>query len=280
MLITLRPAVEKDIEACAKAMYTAFITVDKQHGFPSYFTDFNHAKDAAKSLITNPHGYGIVATENNRVIASAFINEKRPTRAIGPVSVHPDFQGKGIGRKLMENLLERAQDAPSIRLTQDAFNTTSLSLYTSFGFALVESLVWIEGKFKNTPTNVPVIHPIQEENRNGCIELCQNVAGIHRVPDNLTDTHCRIQNEHITAYTVGLSTDGYTFAETENEMRALMLGMAAQKMGTLSCLMPTQYTDLLLWCLSEGFKIKKPLNLMVKGAYQKPNGFYFPNLLY
>lgn len=280
MSITLRPAVETDTESCAEAMYTAFITVDKQHGFPSYFTDLDHAKDAAKSLITNPYGYGIVATENNRVIASAFMNEKRPTRAIGPVSVHPDFQGKGIGRKLMESLLERAQDAPSIRLTQDAFNTTSLSLYTSLGFALVESLVWIEGKFKNKPDNVPAVHPIQEENRNDCIELCQRVAGFNRVPDNLTDAHCRIREGHITAYTLGLSTDGYTIAQTEDDVRALMLGIGAQKSGTLSCLMPTQYTGLLLWCLSEGFKIKKPLNLMAKGAYQKPNGFYFPNLLY
>lgn len=280
MPITIRQATQNDIETCAEAMYVAFITVDKKHGFPSYFTDLNHAKDAARSLITNPHGYGIVATDNNQVIASAFMNEKRPIRAIGPVSVHPNYQGRGIGRQLMEHLLDRAQNAPSVRLTQDAFNTTSLSLYTSLGFALVESLVWIEGKFKNMPQNVPQVSPITQKNRAECIALCQKIMGFDRVPDNLTDAHCIIQNGHITAYTVGLSTDGYTVAETENDMHALMLGIAAQKPGTLSCLIPTRHTSLLLWCLTEGFKIRKPLNLMVKGHYQIPNGIYFPNLLY
>lgn len=280
MPITIRKAIQNDIEACAEAMYVAFITVDKKHGFPSYFTDLNHAKDAARSLITNPHGYGIVATDNTQVIASAFMNEKRPIRAIGPVSVHPNYQGRGIGRQLMEHLLDRAQDAPSVRLTQDAFNTTSLSLYTSLGFALVESLVWIEGKFKNMPQNVPQISPITQKSRADCVALCQKVMGFDRVPDNLTDAYCIIQNGHITAYTIGLSTDGYTVAETEDDMQALMLSIAAQKPGTLSCLIPTRHTSLLLWCLTEGFKIRKPLNLMVKGHYQIPNGIYFPNLLY
>ena len=280
MSITIRQATQNDIDACAEAMYEAFITVDQKHGFPSYFTDLPHAKDAARSLITNPHGYGIVATDNHQVIASAFMNEKRPIRAIGPVSVHPNHQGRGIGRQLMEHLLNRAQDALSVRLTQDAFNTISLSLYTSLGFALVESLVWIEGKFKTLPPNVDTIYPITEKNRDDCIALCQKVTGFDRVPDNLTDTHCVIKNNRITAYTVGLSTDGYTVAETENDMRTLMLGIAAQKSGTLSCLMPTRHTTLLLWCLNEGLKIRKPLNLMVKGHYQHPNGIYFPNLLY
>jgi len=279
MPITILQSFKTDIETCAESMYTAFITVDKQHGFPSYFTDLNHAKDAARNMITSEQGYGIVATDNNRVIASAFMNEKRPIRAIGPVSVHPDFQGRGIGRKLMEHLLKRAQGAPSVRLTQDAFNTTSLSLYTSLGFALVASLVWIEGKFKNIPENVPEIYPIREENRKDCIALCKKVTGFNRVPDNLTNAHCVIKDQRVAAYTLSLSTDGYTVAETEDDMHALMLGIATQKSGTLSCLMPTRYTHLLLSSISEGFKSKKPLNLMVKVDYQQPKGFYFPNLL-
>jgi predicted N-acetyltransferase YhbS len=141
MSISFRQATHRDIEACAESMYVAFITVDKQYGFPSYFTDLTHARDVARNLITNPHGYGVVAIDNTRIVASAFMDEKRQIRATGPVSAHPDFQGRGIGRGLMAHLLTRARDAASVRLTQDAYNMTSLSLYTSLGFALAESLV-------------------------------------------------------------------------------------------------------------------------------------------
>ncbi|MGA1195399.1 MAG: GNAT family N-acetyltransferase [Candidatus Latescibacterota bacterium] len=279
MSITIRQIFETDTETCADSMYIAFTTVDQKHGFPSYFTDRNHATHATQSLITNPHIYGIVATENNRVIASAFMNEKRPIRSIGPVSVHPHFQGHGIGRKLMEHLLKRAQDAPSIRLTQDAFNTTSLSLYTSLGFALVESLVWIEGKFKNKPHNNAQIVALDTSNYNDCLALCNQVLGFYRGPDTFTDVWGIFRNNQLTAYTTGLSADGYTLAQTEDDLRTLILGLATQQLDTLSFLLPTHHTTFLLWCLSSGLKIKKPLNLMAKGNYQPPNGLYFPNLL-
>lgn len=280
MSITIRQAFETDIETCAESMYMAFTTIDQKHGFPSYFTDRNHATQATRNLLTHPHIYSIVATENNRVIASAFMNEKRPIRSIGPVSVHPHYQGHGIGRKLMEHLLNRAQDAPNIRLTQDAFNTTSLSLYTSLGFALVESLVWIEGQFKNTPHHNTQIVSLDTSNYDDCITLCNQVLGFYRGPDDFTEVNGIFKNNQLTAYATGLSVDGYTIAQTENDLRTLILGIAAQKLGTLSFLLPTRYTALLLWCIHSGLKIKKPLNLMAKGAYQQPNGFYFPNLLY
>jgi hypothetical protein len=57
------------------------------------------------------------------------------------------------------------------------------------------------------------------------------------------------------------------------------LGLATQQLDTLSFLLPTHHTTFLLWCLSSGLKIKKPLNLRAKGNYQPPNGLYFPNLL-
>jgi len=280
MSITFRQATESDFKTCAESMYIAFKTVDQKHGFPSYFTNLHHAQDAARSLITNPDAYNVVATENNRIIASAFMNEKRDICGIGPVSVHPDYQGQGIGRKIMEHLLERAQNADSIRLTQDAFNTTSLSLYTSLGFALVESLTWIEGKLKNIPSTNSDIRRLNQSDHTHCIDLCTQILGFYRGPSTFSDTFGLFQNNELTAYTTCLSTDGYTLAQTEEDMRNLIIGLAAQQSGTISFLLPTQHTQLLLWCLGEGLKIKKPLNLMVKGEYQPPNGIYFPNLLY
>lgn len=138
----------------------------------------------------------------------------------------------------------------------------------------------MEGKFKNLPEKGCEIQPIREENRDACAALCQKVTGFNRVPDHLAGAACIIKDQRVTAFTLNLSTDGYSVAETQADMRELMQGFAAQNSGTLSCLMPTRNSHLFHWCLKEGFKIRKPLNLMVKGDYQPPNGCYFPNLLY
>jgi len=280
MMVSIRQTTEADIEGCAQAMYVAFLTIDKRHHFPSYFTDLDHAKMAARTLITNDNTYSLVGESEGRIVGSAFMNETRPIRAIGPVSVHPDFQKKGIGHRLMDMLLDRASDAPSVRLTQDAFNTGSLALYTSLGFNTVESLALVQGKFKSQPASDFEFRPVLKTDYDECIALCQKVAGFDRVPSNPIDMFCVLRDGHITAYTVTLSTEGYTLGKSEDDVRALILNIAAKKSGDLAFLVPHTYPELLRWCLSEGLHITKPLNLMVKGQYQTPAGVYLPNLLY
>ena len=46
----------------------------------------------------------------------------------------------------MQAVIERGATRASIRLVQEAFNTTSLSLYTSLGFDVKEPLALIAGK--------------------------------------------------------------------------------------------------------------------------------------
>lgn len=280
MRVSIRQATEADVEECAQAMYAAFLTIGKRHHFPSYFTDLDHAKSAAHRLTTNDHTYGLVAESEGRIVGSAFMNEARPIRAIGPVSVHPDFQGRGIGHRLMDVLLDRANTAPSVRLTQDAFNTSSLGLYTSLGFNTVESLALVHGKLKSQPPTDFEFRPIFKTDYEECVALCQKVAGFDRVPSNPTDMYCVLRNNQITAYTVDLSTDGYTLSTSKEDICALILHIAAIKSGSLEFLIPHSYPDLIRWCLSEGLRITKPLNLMVKGNYQKPKGTYLPNFLY
>ena len=280
MTVTIRPATESDSNACGDAMYVAFHTVDQQHGFPSYFTDRDHAQQAARSLITADHVYSLIAEGNGRILGSVFMNEKRPIRAIGPVSVHPDVQNRGIGRKFMDHLLDRASNAVGVRLTQDAFNVASLSLYTSLGFSIAESLVILTGKCTTQPPADITVRPVRETERQACIDLSTRVLGFDRVPQSLLDLQCVIRKGHLTAYTAELSVDGYTIAETEDDIRVLIQAIAAQKSSPCSFLLPMRYTTLLRNCLIDSFRITKPLNLMVKGQYQSPKGYYLPNLLY
>ena len=69
-------------------------------------------------------------------------------------------------------------------------------------------------------------------------------------------------------------------AESEADMRALLLGVAAATAAPLALLVPTRQPSLLRWCLAEGLRAEKPLTLMAMGKYQEPQGCYFPSGIY
>ena len=69
-------------------------------------------------------------------------------------------------------------------------------------------------------------------------------------------------------------------SETEQDMRALVLGAASMSSEPVSFLLPTRQASFFRWCLREGLRVLKPGTLMAMGIYQEPNGCYFPSVLY
>ena len=89
-------------------------------------------------FIPHPLIWGVVAEIDGRIVGSNFLDERDPIRGVGPITVDPEGQNAGVGRKLMEAVLERGEGAPGVRLLQDAFHMRSLSLYASLGFDVKE----------------------------------------------------------------------------------------------------------------------------------------------
>ena len=70
-------------------------------------------------------------------------------REIGPIAVHPDYHGKGIGKKLMNGVMSLVNSPnKSFRLLVNTHNPVSFSLYLSMGFQVQMSCV----VFSNLPT--------------------------------------------------------------------------------------------------------------------------------
>ena len=69
-------------------------------------------------------------------------------------------------------------------------------------------------------------------------------------------------------------------AETDEDMRALLLGAAALGPGPLAFLLPVRQAALFRWCLAEGLRVVKPMTLMTMGEYRQPSGSYFVSVLY
>ena len=144
--MNLRSPAAADTEACGRIIYEAFKGINEAHGFPPDFPSMEVATQLAEAFIANPSIFAVIAEVDGKVVGSNFLWEGDPIRSVGPISVDPAAQGAGIGRRLMQAVLERGKDAAGIRLVQDAFNTRSISLYASLGFQAKEPLMLMSGR--------------------------------------------------------------------------------------------------------------------------------------
>jgi predicted N-acetyltransferase YhbS len=287
MSISIRPAVAEDAEACGRTMYDAFKSIADAHGFPPDFPSAEAGTQLAAMLIAHPSVFGVVAEEDGRVIGSNFMAEGDPIRAIGPITVDPAHQGGGIGRRLMQAVLDRATGAAGVRLVADAFNTRSVSLYASLGFEVKEPLLLMRGMPRSGPEPGASVRPLTADDIGTCARLC---AAVHDVEQSaeLRDalgafTPFAVEREgrmtgYLTAPTFWLTNHGV--AETEADMKALIAGAAAASPEPASFLLPVRQASLFRWCLSEGMRVVKPMTLMAMGNYRVPGGAWFPSVFY
>ena len=287
MAVRIRVATPADAESCGRIIYEAFEGVAGRHGFSPDFPAVETATQLARSFIAHPSIFGVVAEEDGRVVGSNFLSEGDAIRCVGPITVDPRLQGGGIGRRLMAAVLERGKGAAGIRLLQDAFNMRSISLYASLGFEVREPVLVMTGRPVSKPPTGTTVRRLIEQDLSACNALCTRIHGfsrsgeladaVRRLAPVLTERAGRVTG-YLTAPTFWIANHGV--AETEDDMKALILGAAVVHAEPLSFLLPVRQASLLRWCLSEGLKAAKPMTLMTIGEYQTPNGSYTPSVFY
>src|SRR5436190_8492809 len=284
--VTLREVEPGDAEACARICFEAFGGIHDHHRFPRDFPALEAATGLMGVWIPHPSVWCVVAEIDGRIVGSNFLDERDPIRGVGPITVDPEAQKAGVGRKLMEAVLERSQGAPGIRLLQDAFNLHSLSLYASLGFDLKEPVAVISGKPSSEPADEVEVRALQEEDLGECEALCRKVHGFERTAE-LRDSveafkpFVGVRNGRITAYasSVAFWPMNHGVAESEEDMEALLLGAAAAVGEPIAFLGPLR-SGLFRWSLREGLRLVKPMNLMALGEYREPRGSWIPSVLY
>jgi GNAT superfamily N-acetyltransferase len=98
-------------------------------------------------LLGHPGFYSVVAEVNGEVAGSNVLDERSTIPGVGPVTVDPAVQNRGVGRVLRQDVTRRAADrgAPGIRLLQAAYHSRSLSLYAKHGFQVRDLLARMQG---------------------------------------------------------------------------------------------------------------------------------------
>jgi predicted N-acetyltransferase YhbS len=212
MSIVLRPGTAADAPACGTICYEAFKAICTAHNFPPDFPSPEVASGVLSMLLTHPRFYSVVAEGEARIVGSNFLDERSCIAGIGPITVDPTGQNRGVGGRLMQGVLNRAarQQAAGVRLLQSGFHNRSLCLYTKLGFRTREPVSILHGKPLGQKFPGYEVRPATAADVTACNQICHQIHGFDRA-DELRDAIGQKGAsvvEHlgrITGYTTGIA---------------------------------------------------------------------------
>lgn len=284
-VVRIRAMRQEDVETGGRICYEAFKGVADQHNFPPDFPSAEVAAGLLSQLLSRDDIYSVVAEVDGRVVGSNFLWETSVIAGVGPITIDPAVQNGAIGRRLMEDVMRRAEARrfAGVRLVQAAYHNRSLSLYTKLGFDTREPLSVLQGPPLGIEIAGHSVRPATEDDVDACNKLCLRVHGHDREQDLLfaikQGTATVVEHGgRITGYATEVGFLGYSVAESNEDLKAL-IGAATSFPGP-GLLLPTRNSELLRWCLQKGLRVVMPMTLMSTGLYNEPGGAFLPSVIY
>src|SRR3954454_16089706 len=147
MSITLRQGEPDDAEECGRICFEAFGAIAARHNFPTTFPTEELGIGLARRLLGNPGFFCSVAEADGRILGSNFLDERSAIVGVGPITVDPLVQDRGVGRLLMLEAMRRCEErrTAGVRLLQVAYHNRSMALYTTLGFKVRDLIACVQG---------------------------------------------------------------------------------------------------------------------------------------
>lgn len=270
----------------ARICFEAFKGIHDRHAFPRDIPTVEIANMIIGMLVSSKDFYGVAARVDGKLAGSNFISLTDAIGGVGPISVDPAFDGRGIGRKLMRAVIEHAENrgTKQVRLLQDSFNTKSLSLYASLGFDARAPIGLMEARpaavadasvRRATVSDVPALD-----------ELCQRVFKVSRRGELMAALQgdfpifLREREGRAQAYWIaGLF--GHGAGETAADALAVV-GEAARHVPQETALFfcPLTSGNFYRAALQAGHRLRKIMTYMTKGPFQNPEEIWMPSIAY
>jgi predicted N-acetyltransferase YhbS len=236
-------------------------------------------------MFSHPGFHCVVAEAGGRVCGSNCLDERSIISGVGPITVDPEGQNRGVGRALMQSVMDRARDrnAPGVRLVQAAYHNRSLSLYSSLGFDVREPLACMQGRTRQRSVAGSSVRAARAADVESCNELSRRIHGFGRGRE-LADGIQRgaalvVEREgRITGYASGLAFFGHATTEANLDLQALIA--SAESFGGPGILVPSRNSAVLQWCLENGLRIVQMMTLMTTGLYNAPAGAWLPSITF
>lgn len=281
--LTYRSVSVEDAAPLTDIAYRAFASINEAHNFPPDFRSPEEAAQELNVIFGLPFVEGVVAEIDGRPVGSAFLWHLGATIGIGPVTVDPDVQANGVGRGLMQRLLDRCEGATSVRLVQAAFNLQSMSLYAKLGFEVRDPLACMQGPVPAVTIPGYSVRSATEEDLAPACAVCREVHGFDREMElggAITRGSATVVEHQgqIVGYATEIGFFGHAVARGNEGMKALIA--ATSEITGPGLFLPTRNAELFRWALENGLRIVQPMTLMTMGEYQEPQGAALPNILF
>lgn len=136
MSLELVPASADAIPRLSVICHEAFSALHDRFGIERDIPSPEVGEMIIGQTVQRPDYAGVMAVLDGEIVGSNFLSFADEVAGVGPITVDPKVQSKGIGRALMQWVIDEARrrELRQVRLFQEAINTTSLSLYTALGF--------------------------------------------------------------------------------------------------------------------------------------------------
>jgi predicted N-acetyltransferase YhbS len=285
MELKLRRGTPADSAECGRICFEAFKSIAGRHNFPQSFPSPDAASRVVSFLLAHPDFYSTVAELDGRIIGSNFLDERGQIAGVGPVSVDPKAQARGVRRRLMEDVLARSRERGSagVRLVQAGYNNQTLCLYAKLGFRTREPLSLMTGSPPAVKLAGYNVRSAGYADTDACNRLCRAIHGHDRaneIDDAIREKTATVVERlgRVTGYATALGFFAHAVSETNEDMMALI--GAAQAIAGPGILVPTRNHDLLTWCLNNNLQLNQQMTLMSIGLYCEPSGSYLPSVLY
>ncbi|MBX3357256.1 MAG: GNAT family N-acetyltransferase [Phycisphaeraceae bacterium] len=283
--LQLVPATPDHAPDLARICFEAFGSLHDRHSTPRDFETLETATHLVGMIVRNSTFAGFVATLDGKAVGSNFIAFTDPVAGVGPITVDPSCQGRGVGRALMQAVLDEAakRRVPRVRLLQEAINTTSLSLYTALGFDWQDSVAIMQaapgaadsnGIRAMTESDLPAVHARSEAQyghtrRN---EVASALAA--GFPAFVRERNGRTAGYLIPGFL------GHGFADSVPDMADLIGHASANAPAPFQrILVPLSQRELFRELLSRGCRTLKVMSYMTVGPFETPRSVWLPSIL-
>jgi ribosomal protein S18 acetylase RimI-like enzyme len=284
MPITVEPVLPQHIPTLAKICFEAFGALQDRHGVERDFDSVETAGMVVGLFASRPDFVGFIARDGGEILGSNFIGFSDEVAGVGPITIAPAAQSRGVGKLLMLAVMDEAKrrGIGQVRLMQEAINTTSLSLYTKLGFDWREccSMMRPAAAAADDPrcrpvteAELPVIDTISRRHYHA--SRVNEVAGFLKI--GLPGFILRRDGKDAGYFFPGLL--GHGFAQTPEDLADLVghtVRNAPPQFHKL--LLPLGQNDLHRTLMSRGGRTIKMFNYMSTGPYTPPVGAWMPSI--
>lgn len=276
----------RHIPELARICYDAFGELHERHCVLRDFHSLEFAQMVIGLFVSRPEIHSVAAQIGGSLAGSNFLSLLDETSGVGPISVSPAHQGQGVGRALMQAVVDEAErrGIRQVRLVQETANTTSAPLYAKLGFEVRAPLALMT--VSPAAESDASVRPGRSDDLPALGDLCRRHYKVSRLNELKFWTSIemplfvRERQGRLRGYFLAGKL-GHTVAESSADALALF-GQAARNVPADQAfvLCPMTHSELYHGALRAGHRVAKVLTLMTRGPYTAPDGAWTASYLY